>query len=288
MATEHPVGRYSLDILARLAGTEGNNELVVVENQLEQSDHDHLGKCLTYASGVGASTVVWITPILNPEHRAAMEWLNQNTHDGVRFFVIQPRAVRIGNSPAALVLDVLVRPNDWQKVQRERAAAASSKLETFEQFLDEFVRSGRANLVPMLQAVKEWCDAHGATRHWFSKTAWFPQWPHAKDVIYPGGFYCATVSAYPRGRFMAHFWDLARRPPFDRVEMRREFRDLLLQIPGLQPQELPDERLAKYPSFSLDLLLPAEGMSAFLEALEWFVANVREAGPSGGNGDSSV
>ncbi len=288
IATEHPVGRYSLDILARLPGGEGSGELVVVENQLEQSDHDHLGKCLTYAAGVGASTVVWITPSLNPEHRAAMEWLNQNTHDGIRFFVVEPRAVRIADSPPALVLDVVVRPNDWQKAQRERATAASVKLETFEEFLDEFRDSGREDLVPVLEEIKKWTDDHGAARHSLSKTAWYPEWPHPQRAVWPGGFYCTPTTAHRRGRFMVHFGDLARRAPFDRLEMRRQLRDLLLRIPGVRTTDLPDDRLSKYPTFSLELLVPVEGRSAFLEAIAWFAEQVRGHEGGGTRGTASV
>lgn len=276
-ATEHPVGRYSLDILARVARPDGSAELVVIENQLEQSDHDHLGKCLTYASGVGASTVVWITPLLNAEHRAAVEWLNQNTHDGIRFFVIQPRAVRIGLSPPALVLDVVVRPNDWQKAERDRATGATTKLETFEAFLGEFSTSGREELVPVLTEIKEWSDRHGVARHALSKTAWYPEWRHPNRAIWPGGFYCAPTALYPRGRFMVHLGDLARRPPFDAEEKRREFRDLLLEIPGVRLEDLPDDRLAKYPAFGLDLLIPQGSRRLFLDALGWFVDQLERA-----------
>lgn len=111
---EYPVGRYSLDLL--LQDAEGR--VVAVENQLEQTDHSHLGQLLTYCAGTQAKVVIWIARTITEEHAAALEWLNANTVTGVGFFGIQVELLRIGDSVPAPNLVVIVRPNDWTKNNR--------------------------------------------------------------------------------------------------------------------------------------------------------------------------
>ena len=111
---EHRVGPYVLDILAKL----DDDKLVVIENQLERSDHGHLGQCITYAAGVGAYAIVWLLPSLANEHRAALDWLNEQTGEDVHFFGVEVAVVRIGDSLPAPVFNVVARPNEWQKQVR--------------------------------------------------------------------------------------------------------------------------------------------------------------------------
>lgn len=119
-AREQSVGPFFLDILA----TTDDGRTVIIENQLGPSDHGHLGQCLTYAAGVGASVVVWVLPELLPEHRAALDWLNEHTDETVQFFGVEVSAVRIGSSLPAPMFAVEARPNDWQK--RVRGATSRS------------------------------------------------------------------------------------------------------------------------------------------------------------------
>lgn len=109
-ANEHGVGRFSLDLI----GTDLTHDCtLIVENQLEPSDHDHLGKLITYAAGTDAKTLVWIAPQFRDEHRQALELLNSLAGDEVRFFAIELSAVRIGDSPVAPLLKAVVEPSDW-------------------------------------------------------------------------------------------------------------------------------------------------------------------------------
>lgn len=109
-ANEHAVGAFSLDLI----GKDLTNDCVlIVENQLTPSDHDHLGKLITYAAGTDAKTVVWLAPSLRDEHRQALELLNDLAADQVRFFAVELSAVRIGDSPVAPMLEVRVEPSDW-------------------------------------------------------------------------------------------------------------------------------------------------------------------------------
>ena len=111
-AQEKMVGTFRADILCQ---DEDNGEKVLVENQVEKSNHKHLGQIITYAAGLRAKTIVWIAREFADEHRAALDWLNANTGDGLRFFALEVQLWRIGTSQPAPKFNVVVRPNDWSK-----------------------------------------------------------------------------------------------------------------------------------------------------------------------------
>lgn len=108
---EHPVGSFSLDILAKDA--DGNT--VIIENQLEDTNHDHLGKLITYASGTDASLAVWIVKTARAEHQKAIEWLNDHTDLGLGFVLVEVSAIKINDSLPAPLFTVIEAPNDWAK-----------------------------------------------------------------------------------------------------------------------------------------------------------------------------
>jgi hypothetical protein len=110
---EAGVGKYSLDILAE---EEGTGRKIIIENQLEKTNHDHLGKIITYAAGHDASIVIWIFKEITEEHRAAIDWLNENTGDDRLFFAIRIEAWRINDSDPAPKFQLVCKPNEWAKV----------------------------------------------------------------------------------------------------------------------------------------------------------------------------
>ena len=109
---ESSVGGYSLDILAE---DEDTGEKVVIENQLEQTNHEHLGKILTYAAGKKAKKIIWIVKNARDEHRAAIEWLNNMTLDDVQFFLVEIQLWSIDASISAPKFEIIERPNNWSK-----------------------------------------------------------------------------------------------------------------------------------------------------------------------------
>jgi hypothetical protein len=110
---EAGVGKYSVDILAE---EEGTGRKIVIENQLEKTNHDHLGKIITYAAGYDANIVIWIFKDITEEHRNAIDWLNENTSESRLFFAIKLEAWRINASEPAPKFQIVCKPNEWAKV----------------------------------------------------------------------------------------------------------------------------------------------------------------------------
>lgn len=114
--TESSVGDFNVDIFATDADT---GRRVIIENQLEETDHDHLGKLITYASGKAADLVIWLVRKARPEHRAAIEWLNSHTDEGVGFILCEIKLYRIGNSEPAPKFEIIEQPNNWVKEMKK-------------------------------------------------------------------------------------------------------------------------------------------------------------------------
>lgn len=118
--TEKFVGSYRCDIICK---DELTGKTVLIENQLEPTNHDHLGKIITYASGLDASVVIWIVASVRDEHASAIEWLNKNTTDDLSFFLVEVHAYRIGNSVPAPMFKIIEQPNDFSKQAKIMAKA---------------------------------------------------------------------------------------------------------------------------------------------------------------------
>lgn len=116
-------GRYSADILA---ANPTDQSVVLIENQLEASDHNHLGQIMTYLAGLDAQVVIWLAPTFREEHLSAIRWLNQHTDETFSFFAVKLRVVQIGDSPLAPLFEVIEKPNSWDKSLRTSARAAVS------------------------------------------------------------------------------------------------------------------------------------------------------------------
>lgn len=119
--TEVAVESFSADILAR---NPMDDTVVLIENQLEQTDHTHLGQIMTYLAGLDAQAVVWIAPSFREPHLSAIQWLNEHTEDGFSFFAVKARVVRIGDSPFAPIFEVVEKPNDWERHVKSKAKSS--------------------------------------------------------------------------------------------------------------------------------------------------------------------
>jgi hypothetical protein len=155
---EVAVEAFSADILARNVM---DDSLVLIENQLEQTDHTHLGQVMTYLAGLNAQTVIWIATDFREPHLSAIKWLNEHTVEPFAFFAVRLRVVRIGDSPLAPVFEVLSRPNNWERQIQARSRGPSEMSDTgkrnrdfWQSYLDRypedsevgFIASGTANV----------------------------------------------------------------------------------------------------------------------------------------------
>lgn len=126
-AQEEHVGPFRADILCK---DPSNDKLVLIENQLEKTDHNHLGQILTYAAGLDAVTIIWIAEKFTEEHRAAIDWLNRITDKDFNFFGIEIQLVRINNNDAvAPIFNVIAKPNGWSKDVRNSSQNTSEPTE---------------------------------------------------------------------------------------------------------------------------------------------------------------
>ncbi|MGA2150380.1 MAG: DUF4268 domain-containing protein, partial [Bryobacteraceae bacterium] len=132
---EAPVGDFSCDLLARDLGT---GRIVIIENQFGSTNHDHLGKIITYAAGLDAEAVVWIAEKIRDEHRQALEWLNRHS-DAVRYFGVMIEVMQIDTSPPAVNLKLVVFPNEWQRDVRESAEGTSTRAEAYRRYFQSLL-----------------------------------------------------------------------------------------------------------------------------------------------------
>lgn len=158
--TEKFVGSYRCDILCK---DELTGKTVLIENQLEPTNHDHLRKIITYASGLYASVVVWIVASAKEEHASAIEWLNKHTTSDVDFFLIEVHAYTIGDSVPAPMFKIIEQPNDFAKSVKalskngELNDAQASRLEFWTQFNEVIENKG-----------KPFNKRKATTDHWYS------------------------------------------------------------------------------------------------------------------------
>lgn len=135
-AQEKAVGPFRADILCKDIGS---NAWVLVENQLERTDHIHLGQLLTYASGLEAVTIVWIAAQFTEEHRSTLDWLNKITNESFKFFGLEVELWKIGDSPAAPKFNIVSKPNNWSRsVARSARAIDEAELSDTRVFQREY------------------------------------------------------------------------------------------------------------------------------------------------------
>ena len=173
--TEKFVGSYRCDIICKDEIT-GKN--VLIENQLEPSNHDHLGKIITYASGLDASVIIWIVESAKEEHSSAIEWLNKHTDDEVSFFLIEVHAYTIEGSKPAPFFKIIQQPNDFVKQVKnitkntELNDSQNSRLEFWNRFNDVLEKRG-----------KPFNKRKATTDHWYSVAAGSSQCHISIDLV---------------------------------------------------------------------------------------------------------
>ncbi len=158
--TESSVGDFSVDIFACETGTDRK---IIIENQLEETNHDHLGKLITYASGKSADIIIWVVKRAREEHRAAIEWLNNHTDDKIGFFLVEIKLFQIGESAIAPKFEVIEKPNDWTKEIKKQTNSSpilQARLDYWMAFNDYAYES--------VAFSKEFSKRKATTDHWMT------------------------------------------------------------------------------------------------------------------------
>ena len=137
---EAAVGRYFVDILAE---DTINGVLVVIENQLEWTDHDHLGKVLTYAGWHDSNTLIWVAPTFYEEHRSALDWLNRWTPEVIQVFGVEVHTTKVGDLDAAVEFVPVVFPTTWSKTDENRPSPAKIQSVALREFFQPLVDDWR-------------------------------------------------------------------------------------------------------------------------------------------------
>ena len=164
-AQERSVGPFRADILCK---DTANGSWVLIENQLEQTDHTHLGQLLTYAAGLDAVTIVWIAARFRDEHRAALDWLNNETGENIRFFGLEVELWKIASSPIAPKFNMVAKPNDWSKSVKsglgddDLSRAQALQLEYWGD-VEELIRQRGQPIKPVAPQAQSWVS-HGIGR----------------------------------------------------------------------------------------------------------------------------
>lgn len=157
--TEANAGDFKIDILAE---EEQTRNKIIIENQLEKTNHTHLGQIITYASSQDAKYIIWIAKDIRDEHKQAVDWLNEHTDEDINFFAIQIELWKIGDSKPAPKFNIVSKPNDWTK---------SIKLSTREGGLREM----QIKQLEFWQGLKDYVEEKGSPlkfrtprpQHWY-------------------------------------------------------------------------------------------------------------------------
>lgn len=140
------IGSYRCDLVAK---DETTGQIVIIENQLEETNHDHLGKIITYAAGLDAKTIIWIVKEAREEHKAAIEWLNNNSSEEIGFFLIELHAYKINDSLPAPMFKVVEKPNNFTKTSKQNYSdkelnrSQNERLMFWEEFNTVIVAKGK-------------------------------------------------------------------------------------------------------------------------------------------------
>lgn len=258
--TEASVGRFSVDILAE---EENSNRKVVIENQLELTDHDHLGKIITYASGFDAETIIWIVKDVRDEHKQAIDWLNENTNEKVRFFAINIELWKIGDSDFAPKFNIISKPNNWSKALKKFTATSTQ---------------GKATDLKMLQldfwtALNEYlnsCETSVNTRtpkpqQWYDLSLGYGQKAYLSLVVHKPDKYCGVGVYIPNSKELYSCLESSKQEIENEIGLQFEW------------MELPDKQASRIitKQFNFDIY----NTDSWLSHHQWLLETIEKIKP---------
>jgi hypothetical protein len=249
-ATEADIGSFNVDILAR----DEDKDLVIIENQLEQTDHKHLGQIITYASGKEAKTIIWIAKSFRDEHLKAINWLNENSVDDINFFAIEIELWRIGDSLPAPKFSVVAKPNEWEKIIREPPKLKENTSTELKRF-------------KFWEGLKAFANENGAPffSHKPSKDHWY------NISMGLGGSYISLTALIPNNKITCGLWIDDDKERFDSLEAVKT--DIEKELGYPLGWDRKDRKKASSIIVSEDYDFSAENN---VEAYQWMVTKAKE------------
>jgi len=247
--TESGVGPFSVDILAKEATSDRK---IVIENQLERTNHDHLGKIITYASGKKASFIIWVVASERDEHKRAIDWLNEHTDDEVSFFLVRIELWKIGNSSRAPKFVIVSQPNNWAKATRSDDGSGG-------------ITETKMRQLRFWESMREWGQDHGTPlklrtprpQHWFDIAGGSSRWHLALTVNTTSG--AITCQVYIPGD----------KDLFQRFLKNRETIEAAIGT-ELEWMPLPGKQACR---IKLTRSADIDDESSWEESFEWLLAN---------------
>ena len=262
VGTEVSVGPFSADILCRRMGTD---HLVLIENQLEWTDHRHLGQILTYTAGLEALTVIWVAAGFVEQHRGALDWLNSNTPEDVGFYGVEVQLWRIGDSTPAPRFNVASRPNIEFKEARDKAPRGN--VWNLSRFLKDLAQKCPDG-VSAAQSIHDWAQQTDRELSWGSGNvtgAFVPTFEGRGDREY------FPLIVYSNGKVGVEFVNIKVKPVFEDEAMREQLRARLNAIDGV---DIPEEKIVGEPYIQLPLLADEARLRQFFAVWDWFADEV--------------
>jgi hypothetical protein len=264
-STEHSVGPFAADILCK----DPLSDLwVLIENQLEQTDHTHLGQIITYAAGLNAVTVIWIAGKFVEQHRAALDWLNEITSEGTNFFGVEVELWRIGDSPQmAPKFNIVSKPNAWSK-QVPKIGRSGRKWDEASFFAD--LKERAPDGVEPARALLVWAREKMPDIWWGEG---------AKDGSFYAGLQVGAhrhlaFCVWTYGKFELQFERMRSRPVFDDRTNRLDLLNMFNKEASLG---ISEERVEGRPNVDLVALNDPVRRDAVLRVLDWYVDQITSA-----------
>lgn len=261
--TESAVGTFSVDIFARELDTE---RPVVIENQLEDTNHDHLGKLITYAAGKDAGIIIWVVKRARGPHRKAIEWLNNHTDGGCAFFLVEVEAWRIDQSNPAVVFNVVESPNDWARDEKGKTGLTQTERAAFEywQTYYELASSdadGDSDELLPDASKKLWIKLNVGSAKYFLAVQIYSQYKRVSvEVRMTDDAFSSFINAHTDELMLALGQD------YDEYETRKENKGIVFHKTGCDVVNGPREKWPEYIGWQRDKLGKLYAVVGKLEA----------------------
>ena len=256
---EAAVGRYSADLLFR----DNSDRVVVVENMFGPTDHDHLGKLITYSAGLGAGVAVLVAEEFRDEHRSALDWLNHISQNDFAFFGVILEAWRIGDSNPAPRLRVDTQPDNWSRAVRSTAGGDSPTAQAYRRFWGRFL----PRLHEAQQARPKWSRVSTP-----SKGNWMSFGSARSELLRYNPAFCATPRRGCRVEAYLDSTDVDPSDVFDWLHERRQDIDEAVSQP-VEWDRLDGRRACRIAVYFPDEVRVSDE-HRWAELVEWMVPTI--------------